>query len=413
MTIDLFKSVGAAFSAAIFLTACGGGGSGNGLQEQTAGSVHMVEPVLETAFLAMAKSAACATRNNQLFAIDEKQVLWTRAGTCPDNASATVLYGASTDVVLCETHDSIAGPVVSCKDENYRSLFQTISANLDKSDLGLGGAHTVRNFYSVRADVGTPVDFTVLESGPVSGIITEQTTVVRDAAAFATLWQTHQKSHPDLRMPTIDFTTQMVIGVFKGWDKYGAPGKVIKNNFHSAGKITVEYAFPAAAPSNDPEIAIVGAPYELVTMNLSEDPVEFVQLSTAAANAVNFTTIEKSQFSGINVERTEVIRDAAAWEQLWKQHQARVTPGAPPPIVDFSKNMVVAVFNGERAHTGFTMAITKVYKSGAKLFVEYDSKGPLPSQAKISNYAAVITSLAQMIVLPRSDEPASFIKHVE
>jgi len=95
-------------------------------------------------FKKMAKDDQCAGTRNRLFLIDGELVFWDSAGACSDAAFAEVLYGSTPDRVLCRFHDSIAGPAQECPDASYQDLFETIVANLDKPDLGLGPAHTVR-----------------------------------------------------------------------------------------------------------------------------------------------------------------------------------------------------------------------------------------------------------------------------
>jgi len=94
-------------------------------------------------FRKMARAGACADIRNNLFLIDDQLVFWDRAGECSDAAYAQSLYGGSFGESLCVFHDSIAGPVRSCSDPAYEGLFDTITANLDKPDLGLGSEHTV------------------------------------------------------------------------------------------------------------------------------------------------------------------------------------------------------------------------------------------------------------------------------
>lgn len=106
------------------------------------------EPVPEidlTPFKELAKSADCADIHNRLYLIDRQLVFWDRAGDCPDNSYAQKLYGSKIDNLLCDAHDSIAGPVINYLDDRYREMFDTIRANLDQPDLGLGPDHTVQS----------------------------------------------------------------------------------------------------------------------------------------------------------------------------------------------------------------------------------------------------------------------------
>jgi hypothetical protein len=95
-------------------------------------------------FKKAARAGMCADVRNSLFLIDDRLVFWDRAGQCSDAAYADTLFGSTTDQVLCVFHDSIAGPVKTCKDQAYEDMFNTITANLDKPDLGLGPEHTVQ-----------------------------------------------------------------------------------------------------------------------------------------------------------------------------------------------------------------------------------------------------------------------------
>ncbi len=95
-------------------------------------------------FQKMAGPSPCADRRNRLFLIDDQWVFWDRAGNCADAAYAETLYDRTPDQVLCDLHDSIAGPMKNCRDERYQDMFNTMTTNLDKPDLGLGSGHTVQ-----------------------------------------------------------------------------------------------------------------------------------------------------------------------------------------------------------------------------------------------------------------------------
>ena len=95
-------------------------------------------------FKEIASTAGCSEISNRLFLIDGQQVFWDRAGDCPDASYSLTLFGSTVDNRLCYLHDSIAGPVRDCRDDRYQDMFDTIIANLDEPDLGLGSEHTVQ-----------------------------------------------------------------------------------------------------------------------------------------------------------------------------------------------------------------------------------------------------------------------------
>jgi len=96
-------------------------------------------------FRELARNAPCANIDNRLFLIDEVVLFWTREGSCPDNWYEQALFGQTPEKVICQLHDSIAGPVYTCNDSTYEVIFWTMVHNLDKEDLGLGPNHTVES----------------------------------------------------------------------------------------------------------------------------------------------------------------------------------------------------------------------------------------------------------------------------
>lgn len=104
-------------------------------------SLHAIEVAQAT--------TSCAETRNRVFFIqsvsdyDQRMVLLDQAGACADASYRQVLFGDPGDRVLCSIADSFAGPQKACPVPSYMGLFDTILANLDKPDLGLGTAFTV------------------------------------------------------------------------------------------------------------------------------------------------------------------------------------------------------------------------------------------------------------------------------
>jgi hypothetical protein len=96
-------------------------------------------------FRALARASDCADKANRLFVIDDRLVFWDRTSGCADAAYARVLYARTVSHVICDLHDSIAGPQRVCKEPgDDAALFEIIIENLDAPDLGLGSGHTVK-----------------------------------------------------------------------------------------------------------------------------------------------------------------------------------------------------------------------------------------------------------------------------
>ena len=123
---------GPLFAALLIILACGGGPT------RTPGGIDLAP------FKDLARSSDCSDTRNRLFLIDRALVLWDREGTCVDAAYLVRLHAGATDQVLCELRDSIAGQVKVCRDHRFQEMFETIVANLEAPDLGLGPRHMVQ-----------------------------------------------------------------------------------------------------------------------------------------------------------------------------------------------------------------------------------------------------------------------------
>jgi hypothetical protein len=98
-----------------------------------------------TPFVQLAlQQSTCSDIRNRLFVIDQAVVRIDHAGNCPDGSYSQVLYGDTVNDILCEHHDSFAGPMKNCRVPEYAEMFEIIITHLTEPDLGLGSGHEVR-----------------------------------------------------------------------------------------------------------------------------------------------------------------------------------------------------------------------------------------------------------------------------
>ena len=83
-------------------------------------------------------------------------------------------------------------------------------------------------------------------------------------------------------------------------------------------------------------------------------------LAAAASAEPVERTIASGAMSGVMRPRQEVLKTADAWQKVWNEHTARVQPKPPLPAVDFHKEMVVAIFMGQRPTGGYSVEVTEV-----------------------------------------------------
>jgi protease stability complex PrcB-like protein len=106
-------------------------------------------------------------------------------------------------------------------------------------------------------------------------------------------------------------------------------------------------------------------------------------------------TIEKGDQSNIEDAKQALVRTDAEFKQLWQQH----APDRPTPKIDFSKEMVVAVFMGSRPNAGFSTAIVSATAAAGVLLVRYSETKPGPDTVT----AQILTFPYHVVAIPKAD----------
>ena len=92
---------------------------------------------------------------------------------------------------------------------------------------------------------------------------------------------------------------------------------------------------------------------------------------------VPFQTVAKGHRSGIRASSQVVVRNQAEWAALWKNHTSFEANAAPPPTIDFSKEIAVGVFLGEKPTGGHEVEILRIDKEdGAGVSVSFVERQP-------------------------------------
>lgn len=132
------------------------------------------------------------------------------------------------------------------------------------------------------------------------------------------------------------------------------------------------------------------------------EPVSFLPKS---GTPIPFKTIVADTFSNIETPREVVIKDAAAWSALWAEHsKARIAA----PEVDFSRNMLVAVFQGNANPVCGSFDFVHVGSKDGKLLVEYEIRDLSP----VATCLAVVTQPMRVALVPKVDVPVEIRKIV-
>jgi len=126
----------------------------------------------------------------------------------------------------------------------------------------------------------------------------------------------------------------------------------------------------------------------------------------SVGQAVPFSTLAKGFVSGMHEPAQIVIRSRDAWAAVWGRHtRAQVQPPSAPPV-DFSRDMVVGIFMGQRGTGGYEIEITRVERADSQLRVYQRSRDPEPGAMVIQ----MLTQPYHVIKLPRHDGPLVFLR---
>ncbi len=127
------------------------------------------------------------------------------------------------------------------------------------------------------------------------------------------------------------------------------------------------------------------------------------------ASEMNFTVVAEGANSGYPDRNEYVIRDAEEWRELWSKVVRNRMPPPEPPEVDFSEQMILAVFQGEKPTGGYGISITDVKQTENIVEVLVQERTPKPTDM-------VITALTQpyhIVKTERTDKEVRFIREAD
>jgi hypothetical protein len=122
----------------------------------------------------------------------------------------------------------------------------------------------------------------------------------------------------------------------------------------------------------------------------------------ALAAGFTVTSVARGPMSAIIDSKEVVARSDAEWKTLWQESGS----AQPLPAVDFSKEMVAAVFLGSRPTGGYSVEIVGARLEGEVLIIDYAERRP--GRAEI--VTQVLTSPFHMVRLPAHKGPVRFQK---
>ena len=128
---------------------------------------------------------------------------------------------------------------------------------------------------ALQAGGPPPARMTTIEKGSDSAVESPQKAVARTEAEWVTLWQSHAW---DRERPKVDFTRDMVIGVFMGSRPTAGFSVEIVGVRPDNGVLVVQYR-ETAPGKNTMTAQIITAPYHLVSIARFDGEVKFEKVA--------------------------------------------------------------------------------------------------------------------------------------
>jgi hypothetical protein len=124
-----------------------------------------------------------------------------------------------------------------------------------------------------------------------------------------------------------------------------------------------------------------------------------IKMIEKSITTLEFDTIEKGFLSGITEKKNLIIRTEDEWAKLWNKHTSTRIPHPEAPVINFTENMILAVFMGQKPSGGFAVEITRVERCENELVVFFNEVEPPPDAV----VTTVLTQPYHIIRIERSN----------
>ncbi len=94
---------------------------------------------------------------------------------------------------------------------------------------------------------------------------------------------------------------------------------------------------------------------------------------------LDFSTIVKELYSGVNEKKNLVINKQKEWDELWKNVYSIRFPQPKLPTINFEKESVICVFAGEFYSGGYTIEVLDVKKKISSIEIQVKFVTPASS----------------------------------
>lgn len=110
--------------------------------------------------------------------------------------------------------------------------------------------------------------------------------------------------------------------------------------------------------------------------------------------------------SGMAKRARLVIRDGAAWADVWSRIASPFRPAPPVPAVDFDRNVVIVASMGAKGSSGYAITVDEVQIAGGEARVSVTEESPASGCITL----AEITDPVAVVAGPRFPGQPTFVE---
>lgn len=136
----------------------------------------------------------------------------------------------------------------------------------------------------------------------------------------------------------------------------------------------------------------------------SASPFVFSETNQKTKENIKIERQWQGYYSGFTSPSRMVITTAQDWKEAWQKIHSLKLPVPKTPKIDFAKQMVLAVFMGEKRSGGYEIKISKISKTEGGIFVEVAEKEPSPESLR----TMALTSPYHIVVIKKFSLPVIF-----
>jgi hypothetical protein len=117
---------------------------------------------------------------------------------------------------------------------------------------------------------------------------------------------------------------------------------------------------------------------EILNARFAAGSIDTTPIATKATQPAIFRSIGKGYRSGVRLPLQIVVRTQSEWDAVWQRHVLGDSSSRPAPVVDFEKEVVVALFLGDKPTGGYDVRISRAEQGLDRLTIHYQERNPMP-----------------------------------